>query len=134
MENVLNLDRSQRLDIICRKGDTFTLNLELKDQETGNAVVLTDTDNKYTFTMDVRVSDTSSVNIVDISSLVSVDSPGLVTFSVSAEDMADLTSGLYVYDVQQTRTDTTPQTPEVLSVETLIYGTFKINEDVTTSG
>lgn len=134
MENVLNLDRSQRLDIICRKGDTFTLNLELKDQETGNAVVLTDTDNKYTFTMDVRVSDTSSVNIVDISSLVSVDSPGLVTFSVSAEDMADLTSGLYVYDVQQTRTDTTPQPPEVLSVETLIYGTFKINEDVTTSG
>lgn len=134
MENVLNLDRSQRLDIICRKGDTFTLNLELKDQETGNAVVLTDTDNKYTFTMDVRVSDTSSVNIVDISSLVSVDSPGLVTFSVSAEDMAELTSGLYVYDVQQTRTDTTPQTPVVLSVETLIYGTFKINEDVTTSG
>lgn len=134
MENVLNLDRSQRLDIICRKGDTFTLNLELKDQETGNAVVLTDTDNKYTFTMDVRVSDTSSVNIVDISSLVSVDSPGLVTFSVSAEDMADLTSGLYVYDVQQTRTDTTPQPSEVLSVETLIYGTFKINEDVTTSG
>lgn len=134
MENVLNLDRSQRLDIICRKGDTFTLNLELKDQETGNAVVLTDTDNKYTFTMDVRVSDTSSVNIVDISSLVSVDSPGLVTFSVSAEDMAELTSGLYVYDVQQTRTDTTPQPPEVLSVETLIYGTFKINEDVTTSG
>ena len=134
MENVLNLDRSQRLDIICRKGDTFTLNLELKDQETGNAVVLTDTDNKYTFTMDVRVSDTSSVNIVDISSLVSVDSPGLVTFSVSAEDMADLTSGLYVYDVQQTRTDTTPEPPEVLSVETLIYGTFKINEDVTTSG
>lgn len=134
MENVLNLDRSQRLDIICRKGDTFTLNLELKDQETGNAVVLTDTNNKYTFTMDVRVSDTSSVNIVDISSLVSVDSPGLVTFSVSAEDMADLTSGLYVYDVQQTRTDTTPQPSEVLSVETLIYGTFKINEDVTTSG
>ena len=134
MENVLNLDRSQRLDIICRKGDTFTLNLELKDQETGNAVVLTDTDNKYTFTMDVRVSDTSSVNIVDISSLVSVDSPGLVTFSVSAEDMADLTSGLYVYDVQQTRTDTTPNPSEVLSVETLIYGTFKINEDVTTSG
>ena len=134
MENVLNLDRSQRLDIICRKGDTFTLNLELKDQETGNAVVLTDTDNKYTFTMDVRVSDTSSVNIVDISSLVSVDSPGLVTFSVSAEDMADLTSGLYVYDVQQTRTNTTPEPSEVLSVETLIYGTFKINEDVTTSG
>lgn len=134
MENVLNLDRSQRLDIICRKGDTFTLNLELKDQETGNAVVLTDTNNKYTFTMDVRVSDTSSVNIVDISSLVSVDSPGLVTFSVSAEDMADLTSGLYVYDVQQTRTDTTPEPSEVLSVETLIYGTFKINEDVTTSG
>ena len=129
MENVLNLDRSQRLDIICRKGDTFTLNLELKDQETGNAVVLTDTDNKYTFTMDVRVSDTSSVNIVDISSLVSVDSPGLVTFSVSAEDMADLTSGLYVYDIQQTRTNSSIS--EVLAVETLVYGTFKINEDVT---
>ena len=41
MDKVLNLDRSQRLDLICRKGDTFTLNLELKD-ESGVALDLND--------------------------------------------------------------------------------------------
>jgi hypothetical protein len=38
-------------------------------------------------------------------------------------------SGLYVYDIQQTRTNSSIS--EVLAVETLVYGTFKINEDVT---
>lgn len=134
MDKVLNLDRSQRLDLICRKGDTFTLNLELKD-ESGVALDLNDQRNKYSFKMDVRPSDTSELNIVDVTPKISLDSPGLVTFSVDAVNMT-MDSGLYVYDVQQTRTDsatTDPATnlPLILSVDTLIYGTFKVNEDVT---
>ncbi len=128
MDKVLNLDRSQRLDLICRKGDTFTLNLELKD-ENNVALDLNDQRNKYTFKMDVRPSDTSELNIVDVTPKISVDTPGLVTFSVDADNMT-MDSGLYVYDIQQTRTDGATST--VLSVDTLIYGTFKVNEDVTT--
>jgi len=128
MDKVLNLDRSQRLDLICRKGDTFTLNLELKD-ENNVALDLNDQRNKYTFKMDVRPSDTSELNIVDVTPKISVDTPGLVTFSVDADNMT-MDSGLYVYDIQQTRTDAATST--VLSVDTLIYGTFKVNEDVTT--
>jgi len=132
MDKVLNLDRSQRLDLICRKGDTFTLNLELKD-ENNVALDLNDQRNKYTFKMDVRPSDTSELNIVDVTPKISVDTPGLVTFSVDADNMT-MDSGLYVYDIQQTRTDPAgnDEAGVVLSVDTLIYGTFKVNEDVTT--
>jgi hypothetical protein len=129
MDKVLNLDRSQRLDLICRKGDTFTLNLELKD-DSGVALDLNDQRNKYSFKMDVRPSDTSELNIVDVTPKISLDTPGLVTFSVDAVNMT-MDSGLYVYDIQQTRTDPAPDPDVVLSVDTLIYGTFKVNEDVT---
>jgi len=129
MDKVLNLDRSQRLDLICRKGDTFTLNLELKD-DSGVALDLNDQRNKYSFKMDVRPSDTSELNIVDVTPKISADTPRLVTFSVDAVNMT-MDSGLYVYDIQQTRTDPAPDPDVVLSVDTLIYGTFKVNEDVT---
>jgi len=134
MQNIINLDRSQRLDIICRKGDTFILNLELKD-ENGVAIDLTgDPTNVYSFIMQVRLSDTSET--VLLSPNVDIDNSvdGLVTFSLPASDM-NVNAGLYVYDIQQTRQDTSRPGPNddgwELSVETLVYGTFKINEDVT---
>jgi len=134
MQNIINLDRSQRLDIICRKGDTFILNLELKD-ENGVAIDLTgDPTNVYSFIMQVRLSDTSET--VLLSPNVDIDNSvdGLVTFSLPASDM-NVNAGLYVYDIQQTRQDTSRSGPNddgrELSVETLVYGTFKINEDVT---
>ena len=133
MQNIINLDRSQRLDIICRKGDTFILNLELKDED-GVAIDLTgDPTNVYSFIMQVRLSDTSET--VLLSPNVEIDNKvdGLVTFSVPASDMS-VNAGLYVYDIQQTRQDTSRPGPnrdyQELSVETLGYGTFKINEDV----
>ena len=127
MENVINLDRSQRLDIICRKGDTFILNLEIKNDE-GVAVNLFETTNVYSFVMEVRLSDTSATALLTPKVTISQESTGLVTFTVPAETMI-VNSGLYVYDIQQTRTNSS--TSEVLAVETLVYGTFKINEDVT---
>jgi len=127
MENVINLDRSQRLDIICRKGDTFILNLEIKNDE-GVAVNLFETTNVYSFVMEVRLSDTSATALLTPKVTISQKSTGLVTFTVPAETMI-VNSGLYVYDIQQTRTNSS--TSEVLAVETLVYGTFKINEDVT---
>tara|TARA_R100000654_G_scaffold14811_4_gene31863 strand:- start:5742 stop:6143 length:402 start_codon:yes stop_codon:yes gene_type:complete len=132
MDNIINLDRSQRLDIICRKGDTFTLNLELKDDQgvpidlTGNPFDI------YSFLMEVRLSDTSSTVVLTPTPNIAKKIDGLVTFSVPASGMV-VNAGLYVYDIQQTRTDTVSgnPSPQELSVETLLFGTFKINEDVT---
>jgi hypothetical protein len=132
MDNTINLDRSQRLDIICRKGDTFTLNLELKD-DNGNAIDLTGNPfDIYSFLMEVRLSDTSSTVVLTPTPNIASTVDGLVTFSVPAAGMV-VNAGLYVYDIQQTRTDTVsrPVNTQELSVETLLFGTFKINEDVT---
>ena len=132
MDNTINLDRSQRLDIICRKGDTFTLNLELKD-DNGTAIDLTGNPfDIYSFLMEVRLSDTSSTVVLTPTPNIASTVDGLVTFSVPAAGMV-VNAGLYVYDIQQTRTDTVsrPVNTQELSVETLLFGTFKINEDVT---
>ena len=132
MDNTINLDRSQRLDIICRKGDTFTLNLELKD-DNGRAIDLTGNPfDIYSFLMEVRLSDTSSTVVLTPTPNIASTVDGLVTFSVPAAGMV-VNAGLYVYDIQQTRTDTVsrPVNTQELSVETLLFGTFKINEDVT---
>ena len=50
MANRVNLDVSERLDITCRKGDTFSLTVTLKDSS-GTALPLV-TDN-YSFLMQV---------------------------------------------------------------------------------
>jgi len=52
-------------------------------------------------------------------------SSGEVLFTCQAEDM-DVSAGLYVYDIQQVDTSSDPDI-----VETVLYGTFQINEDVT---
>ena len=102
MDNTINLDRSQRLDIICRKGDTFTLNLELKDDD-GNAIDLTGNPfDVYSFLMEVRLSDTSSTVVLTPTPNIASTVDGLVTFSVPAAGMV-VNAGLYVYDIQQTR-------------------------------
>ncbi len=132
MDNIINLDRSQRLDIVCRKGDTFTLNLELKN-DNGKAIDLTGNPfDIYSFLMEVRLSDTSSTVVLTPTPNIASTIDGLVTFSVPAAGMV-VNAGLYVYDIQQTRTDTVskPANGQELSVETLLFGTFKINEDVT---
>lgn len=123
MAQQLNLDRSQRVDIVCRKGDTFTLNLELKD-EAGVAINIAG----HTFLMQVRTSDddasatdaSADVPLLMTATLTDA-SAGLVTFSKTAADMKLVSSGLYVYDISQNNTSTE---------ETILYGTFKVNEDI----
>jgi len=134
MSNIINLDRSQRLDIVCRKGDTFVLNLELKDDD-GRPIDLTgDPTNVYSFMMEVRLSDKSTTALLTPDVTIATNVDGLVTLRVPASEM-NVNAGLYVYDIQQTRQDTSRPGPDSdyqeLSVETLVYGTFKINEDVT---
>ena len=114
----VNLDISSRLDITCRKNDTFSLDLDIKDAS-GNALDLT----SYTFKMEVRTSTDdvgspiiSSANIIDTK-----DSSGNLNLAIEATYM-EVPAGTYVYDLQARLSGV---------VTTWLYGTFKVNEDVT---
>lgn len=124
----INLDIAKRVDITCRKGDTFNLEFIISDS-TGSALDVS-TPSIYTFKMEVRETDTttgtatirttgdtlSGFNILGTSS-------GIVTVTCSAPLMATISSGIYVYDLEATKVDDS-------SVQTWFYGIFKINEDV----
>jgi len=156
MAQTINLDTAQRVDIVCRKGDTFDLSLTLKDSSNANSIVNEDD----SFKMEVRVSDdsntaygagagdsnsniilstldeatgaTKEITVKDSSGENLPISPasdaviedGIVRFSVTSAIMATRPAGLYVYDIEMTDASDDDK------VTTLIYGTFKINEDV----
>ena len=144
MAQQLNLDNSQRLDITCKRGDDFLLQLNLKDEN--DAVIdLGDVSVSGNLKMEVRTTDTydagattsedvniilSTVNEATTSTELprgidptSVDaSTGDYKLSVPSADMKVVPSGLYVYDIQMTNNST---------VQTILYGVFKVNEDVT---
>lgn len=136
MSNVVNLDVSKRVDIICRKGDTFKLEIDLKDS-TGTAVL----SDAYTFKMEVRTADyennaysttgdadtTIVLSTEDTSPLVKKIVPtvttGKVEFGVTNTIMKTVSSGMYVYDIEAISTSTSES-------QTWLYGTFKVNEDI----
>lgn len=114
----VNLDTSKRVDITCRKGDTFTLIVTFTDAN-GDAL---DLSSGYDWKMDVKDSDTASSDIIaDSSFAYSGNSSGELTISASATVMAAVSSGTYVYDLQSSVAGV---------VKTWLYGIFKINEDI----
>lgn len=127
MATTINLDTSQRVDIVCKRGDTFSLRLTLTTD--GGAAAFTADD---IFLMQVRDSDVNdSATAADITLTTSVNSidptaQTYVDFTFDSATMKAVPSGLYVYDIEQQAYDgaTGP------TVSTLIYGTFKVNEDV----
>ena len=163
MANQINLDRSQRVDITCKRGDTFNLNLELKDDSNqpltlGYHQTGVITDDGYSYILEVRNADTDDYDgvangtnpdgyVLSITGVIDPftsspttpsENPGLVVFSAAHTVMELLASGIYVYDIQQkiekpgTDNDITNSTDNVIdSVETLLYGIFKIVEDIT---
>lgn len=117
-KSTVNLDTAARLDIICRKGDTFILALDF-----GQAIT-------EDWNMEVRETDTSSGTIIDEGSFSYTRSDGTATNSkltiqATSTVMAAVNSGLYVYDLQEGTESSTG------TVKTYLYGTFKVNEDVT---
>ena len=124
MATSVNLDISKRVDITCRKGDSFSLEFLIKDSE-GVAIDVT-TPTVYSFKMEVRETDTAASAIIDTEGsgfTIVGTSAGLVTITASAAVMAAVEAGLYVYDLQATLASDS-------SVQTWFYGIFKINEDV----
>jgi len=132
----INLDTSSRVDVTCRKGDTFSLRLtvtaadgitvgfaaddiflfQVRDSDTGDLV----TNGSDTFTATVVADDTHQGGIDDGQGVTNT-SLKYIDLSVSAGVMKTMPSGLYVYDVEQ---------KSGAVVSTLIFGTLKVNEDV----
>ncbi len=118
MANSINLDVATRVDITCRRGDTFKLELTFTDED-GDAL---DLSSGYTWKMDVKETDTSSGDIIaDDSFTYTGNSSGVLTITATSTIMEGVSGGLYVYDLQSVNGGT---------VTTWIYGVFKVNEDV----
>lgn len=131
MANTLNLDRSQRLDVVCKRGDTFKMNLELKDDD-GTAIEMNPTNPQettpyYAFKMEVRAADTDDVvgtgtggyliqKFATIEGRTGASAPtvsnstNLATFKIEHGEMGidlangntnNLDAGVYVYDIEK---------------------------------
>lgn len=119
----VSVDISNRLDVICKRGDTFELNLEFGVDMPEHTV-------SGTFDMKIATSDTATPESLTISY---VSSNGEATNSKlaitsSATEIGGLAPGLYVYDLQVT--DTSGVRFAAGSIKTLLYGTFKVNDDI----
>jgi hypothetical protein len=137
MAKRVNLDTSETVNITCRRGDTFSLTLTLKDSS-GTAIQLATLG--YEFLMEVR-DELSSVSTSEKSIIIgspgvgevsgtglsftfTADDSGNLTITVPAESMRSVPAGSYVYDLQQI----------VNGVHTtIIDGSFVVNEDVSKS-
>jgi len=116
----VNLDIAQRLDITCRKGDTFSLTLNMTDSA-GTAFPLT----PYTFRMEVRDQSDDSIIIANSADYFDEDADsttGKLVITIANTVMDTLTPGSYVYDLQTVKSGVT---------ETWLYGIFKVNDDIT---
>ena len=144
----VNLDVAERLDITCRRGDTFSLTLTLKDSS-GTAITLATSG--YEFLMDVKTTPQRtrsgvSEREVIASSILSpsksnskrltsdqqnklsngfefkdITDSGTVNVTASADTMSNLPVGSFEYDIQQKVGDV---------VTTILRGTFTVNEDI----
>lgn len=121
MPNSVNLDISTRLDITCRKGDTFSLDVTVKDAA---GVAVDVSTSAYTFNMEVRASDTDAATVIASSDFgYTGDANGSLVITATAAVMAAIASGMYVYDIQATSA--------VPTVQTWFHGLFIVNEDIT---
>lgn len=114
----VTLDVAKRLDITCRKGDTFNLVVNVTDSA-GAVVDLT----TYSFKMEIRETDTSTDSVVtDDNITITGTSGGVLTVNIGASIMSNVSSGLYAYDLQTIKAGTT---------QTWLTGVLQVNEDVT---
>jgi len=153
MASSVNLDTSDVLNITCRKGDTFSITLTLKNSS-GTALTLSTS--AYEFLMQVKSEKIIKRGRTTESSLIlgtasaakknqgrakdqvnvsgelnfevpTVDDSGNVTIEASAETMSKVPSGNYSYDLQYIL----PSSSGLDTHRTVLRGTFTVNPDVT---
>lgn len=149
MAKKVNLDVAQTLNITCRRGDTFQLNMILKDSA-GNPLVLDnsgDTD-AYKFAMQIRNSADQDGTVGLLASTVeglpegasnyiviqeiTGDGNGNISVVIDDIDMKTFSSGRYVYDLQYRIPNGAPNSKDL--TKTILKGAFVVNEDVTENG
>jgi len=146
MAKKVNFDQSQKLDITCRRGDSFSMTVTLKDSS-GTALPLVTDD--YSFVMQVR-SSMRSAQAKGTSGLIlstvgigptakrrdgsemsfeefTLDNSGNLTIRATAETMRFVPAGSYIYDIQQIKPNSTTGVDDH---KTILKGSFKVNEDV----
>ena len=115
--DTVNLDNAQRVDIICRKGDTFSIEVDFYDAN-NQPINLTG----YTWKMEVSESDTSASPVLDSNDFsYSGNSTGTLFVTATANTMLTINGGMYIYGLQSNDAGT---------VKTWLYGLFTVNEDV----
>ena len=117
----VNLDTAARLDVVCRKGDSFQLVLDF-----GVAVPET------TWKMDVLTkseggSEILADSVFDITRSDGDATNSKLTIEATASEM-NVAAGLYVYDLQVE--DSGTQIDGANQVKTYLYGTFKVVDDI----
>ena len=151
MAKKVNLDVAQTLNITCRRGDTFQLNMTLKDSS-GAGINLAgaeggDGSDAYVFAMQVRDSvdsdgvvglrastteglpaAASSGAYVQIEAITG-DSSGNITIEITNTNMTTFIPGRYVYDLQYKIPASGASGADV--VKTILKGAFVVNDDVT---
>ena len=137
----VNLDTATRLDIVCRKGDSFLLELDFGKEMPAAEEHDSGFDGDYKFK--VKASTTSSAAVgdftVNVTNSADNETNHVIKVEATSADMtSNITAGLYVYDLQVTDqgTNTNPSRYFYEQVDgadrtvTLLYGTFKIVDDV----
>lgn len=115
--NTVNLDNAQRVDIICRKGDTFSIEVDFYDASNQPINLTT-----YTWKMEVSESDTSASPVLDSTAFsYSGNSTGTLFVTAPAATMLTIPAGLYVYGLQSNVAGV---------IKTWLLGLFTVNEDV----
>ena len=115
--SVVNLDNAQRIDIVCREGDTFTIEIDFYDAN-DQPINLTG----YTWKMEVSESDTSPTPVLDYTDFnYTGNSTGKLFVNATANTMSTINGGMYIYGLQSNDAGT---------VKTWLYGLFTVNEDV----
>jgi hypothetical protein len=115
--SVVNLDNAQRIDIVCREGDTFTIEIDFYDAN-DQPIDLTG----YTWKMEVSESDTSPTPVLDYTDFTYTgNSTGKLFVNATANTMSTINGGMYIYGLQSNDAGT---------VKTWLYGLFTVNEDV----
>jgi len=137
MASKVNLDVSEKLDITCRKGDTFALTVTLKDSSGTALALVTDS---YKFLMQVWSTGKRSLSPVIGSTNLGkkvensfeefvIDDSGNVTILATSSTMRNLNAGRYTYDLQYTL----PTTSGVDTHTTVLRGSFTVNDDISKS-
>lgn len=135
MASKVNLDISERLDITCRRGDTFELTLTLKDS-TGAAKTLATSN--FSFLMQVHNNRSADGSLVigstglgrqttNVFEPFVVDDSGNLTIKATAATMRNVPAGRYLYDIQEIVPSATASDDKHT---TILRGTFTVNEDV----